>query len=131
MKTSKSLFYWFTLFALCFIAYQQVQDNIRPNYIGENSTIKYLLGVAPNFFPGIGLPAMFVILIAQFKQTSKWLNAYKHFTSNIISAIGLISWEFLQSLTTKGHFDWHDVLWTLIGAFVFQIIWTVSPKHHL
>ncbi|MFM2203935.1 MAG: hypothetical protein RLZZ605_899, partial [Bacteroidota bacterium] len=24
-------------------------------------------------------------------------------------------------------FDWNDVLWTLIGAFVFQLIWTITP----
>lgn len=74
MNTSKSLYYWFALFALCFIAYQQVQDNIRPNYIGGNLTIIYLLGVAPNFFPSIEIPALFVVLIPQMKQKGKWLN---------------------------------------------------------
>ncbi|MBK7809786.1 MAG: hypothetical protein IPI50_00880 [Saprospiraceae bacterium] len=128
MKTSKSLYYWFALFALCFIAYQQVQDNIRPNYIGNNLSVKYLLGIAPNFFPAIGIPALFVILIPQMKQTSKWLNEKKHITANIISLTGLLSWEFLQTKTTRGHFDWNDVLWTLIGALVFQLIWTITPN---
>ncbi len=72
MKTSRSLYYWFALFALCFITYQQVIDNIRPNYIGNNLTVKYLLGIAPNFFPAIGIPALFVVLIPQMKQTSLW-----------------------------------------------------------
>lgn len=127
MKTPKSLYYWHVLFALCFIAYQQVQDNIRPNYTGGNLTITYLLGIAPNFFPGIGIPALFVVLIPQMKQTSKWLNEKRHITANIISLTGLLFWEFLQTITTRGHFDWNDVLWTLIGAFVFQIIWTITP----
>ena len=61
MKNSKSLFYWFALFAICFTAYQQVIDKIRPNYSGDNLTVKYLLGIAPNFFPAIGIPALFVI----------------------------------------------------------------------
>ena len=127
MKTSKSLYYWFALFALCFIAYQQVQDNIRPAYTGGNLTIKYLLGIAPNFFPAIGIPALFILIIPQMKWTNKWLNEKKHITANLISLAGLLSWEFLQTLTTRGHFDWNDILWTLIGAFVFQLIWTITP----
>lgn len=127
MKTSKSSFYWFAIFALCFIAYQQVQDNIRPNYTGGNLTITYLLGIAPNFFPSIGIPALFVVLLPQMKLTSKWIKEKKHITANIISLTGLISWEFLQVLTTNGRFDWHDVLWTLIGAIFFQLIWTITP----
>lgn len=122
MKKSKSLYYWFTLFALCFIAYQQVQDNIRPAYIGGNLTIKYLLGIAPNFFPAIGIPALFIVIIPQIQSLNKWFNEKKHITANLISLAGLLSWEFLQTITIQGHFDWNDILWTLIGAFVFQLI---------
>lgn len=63
MKNSKSLFFWFGLFAVCFVAYQKVIDNIRPNYLGTNLTVKYLLGIAPNFFPAIRIPALLVVLI--------------------------------------------------------------------
>jgi len=128
MKTPKSLYYWFAIFAICSIAYQQVQDNIRPHYTGGNLTIIYLLGIAPNFFPGIGIPALFVVLIPQLKLSSKWLNEKKHIAANVISLAGLLAWEFLQTLTTRGHFDWNDVLWTLIGALVFQLIWTITPN---
>lgn len=128
MKTSKGMYYWFALFALCFITYQQIIDNIRPNYIGDSLTIKYLLGIAPNFFPAIGIPALFVILIPQIKQPNKWFNENKHLTANLISVTGLISWEFIQTTSTKLHFDWNDVIWTIIGAIVFQVIWTLTPK---
>lgn len=130
MKTSKSLYYWFALFALCFIAYQQVQDNIRPNYTGGNLTIIYLLGIAPNFFPAIGIPALFILIIPQIQLKNKWLCEKKHITANLISLAGLLSWEFLQIITTRGHFDWNDVIWTLIGGFVFQLIWTISPNRY-
>ena len=130
MKTSKSLFYWFALFVLCFITYQQVQDNIRPAYAYGNLTIKYLLGIAPNFFSAIGIPALFIVIIPQMKLTNKWLNEKKHITANLISLAGLITWEFLQTLTTRGYVDWNDILWTLIGAFVFQLIWTISPNRY-
>ncbi len=130
MKTSKGLYYWFSIFALCFVAYQQVQDHIRPNYTGGNLTIVYLLGIAPNFFPSIGIPALFVMLIPQMKLTNKWLNEKKHIAANIMSLTGLLGWEFLQTITTRGRFDWNDVLWTLIGAFVFQLIWSISPNRY-
>ncbi len=133
IKSSKSIYYWFFLFALCFVAYQQVQDNIRPNYEGESVTIKYLLGVAPNFFPSIGIPALFFILIPVVnnqKSANKWFNEEKHITGNLISLIGLLAWEFLQTLTLRGHFDWHDVLWTIIGAMIFQLIWIITPNSY-
>lgn len=114
------------------MAYQIVQDNIRPNYTGENMYIIYLLGVAPNFFPSIGLPALFVILIPEISKnkSNKWLNGNKHLTANIISLIGLLSWEFLQPITSNGQFDWNDVLWTLIGALIFHLIWTATPINY-
>jgi hypothetical protein len=133
MKTLfKPLYYWFALFALTFIAYQLVQDHFRPNYQGDNSVIKYLLGIAPNFLPSVGIPALFVFLIPEISKnkTNPWLNEKKHLTANAISLVGLIAWEFVQITTTKGRFDWNDVLWTLIGAAVFQLIWTISPAKY-
>jgi hypothetical protein len=126
----KPTYYWFTIFALTFITYQLIQDHIRPNYNGDNLIAKYLLGVAPNFFPSIGIPALFIILIPELNKknkTNKWFGNKKHITANIISLIGLISWEFLQMTTKKGRFDWSDVLWTLIGALIFQLIWATTP----
>jgi hypothetical protein len=126
-------YYWLILFAFCFIAYQQIQDNIRPNYNGDSMIIKYILGVAPNFFPAIGIPAFFVVLIpavTQKNRTNKWLNENRHITANIISLIGLISWEFVQMNGSRLRFDWNDVLWTIIGAFIFQLLWTVAPTKY-
>ena len=130
MKTSKSFIFWFALFAISFIVYQQVIDNIRPNYIGNNVIIKYLLGIAPNFFPAIGIPALFVVLIPQMKMTTIWFNEKKHLTANIISLTGLITWEFIQTTSTRLHFDRNDVLWTIIGAVFFQLIWTLTPGRY-
>jgi len=130
MNTSKSLYYWLALFAICFITYQQIIDSIRPNYSGDSITVKYLLGIAPNFFPAIGIPALFVVLIPQMKRTNKWLNENKYITANIISLSGLILWEFIQGTSKKLHFDWNDILWTVIGAFVFQLIWTITPDRY-
>jgi glycopeptide antibiotics resistance protein len=109
-----------------------VQDTIRPNYNGDNEIIIYLLGIAPNFLPAIGIPALFVILIPEISQnkTNIWLNKRKHITAIIISLIGLLSWEFLQILTPSGRFDWNDILWTCIGSLIFYGIWMISPEKY-
>ena len=32
-------YYWFLIFALCFTAFDQIQDNIRPSYSGDHSIL--------------------------------------------------------------------------------------------
>ena len=123
-------YYWFLIFAICFIAFNQIQDNIRPQYSGNSSVIKYLLGVAPNFFPAIGIPALFVVLIPYIfknKNSNSWFYDKKHLSANLMSILGLVSWEFIQ-LSGKLKFDWHDILWTFLGAFLFHLIWIISPQ---
>jgi hypothetical protein len=128
-STNKITIYWFMIFVLCSIAYQFIQDTLRPQYDGDNVMIRYFLGIAPYFFPAIGLPALFVILIPQLfgnENNKRWLHEQKHITANIISMTGLILWEFMQ-VNGNLHFDWNDILWTCIGAFVFQVIWYSTP----
>lgn len=90
--------------------------------------VKYFFGVAPNFFPAIGLPSLFVILIPEiFAKNKKFKRIFenRHIASNITSLVGLIIWEVLQ-LTGNLKFDWNDILWTILGALTFQLIWIVS-----
>lgn len=126
----KSVYYWFLIFAFCFTAFNQIQDNIRPNYIGNSSVIKYLLGVAPNFFPAIGIPALFIMvipLVLKKKNLETWIYKKRHLSANLFSVIGLVGWEFAQ-LSGKLIFDWNDILWTLIGALSFHFIWLITPQ---
>jgi hypothetical protein len=128
----KSEYYWFLIFALCFIAFNQIQDDIRPHYIGNNSTITYLLGVAPNFFPAVGIPALFVLAIPHLlakNYSNSWFYKKRHISANLISITGLVGWEIIQ-LLGKLRFDWNDILWTLIGALLFHFIWTLSPQKY-
>ncbi len=53
------------VFGVSFLLFPVVQDYIRPNYDGSNELIVYLLGVAPNFLPGIGLPALLYVVIPE------------------------------------------------------------------
>lgn len=125
-------YFWFLIFAFCFIAFNQIQDNIRPYYIGDNTGIKYLLGVAPNFFPAIGIPALFVVMIPYVLKknySGTWFYEKRHLSANLISIIGLVGWEFLQ-IVGQLRFDWNDILWTFIGALLFQFIWVISPQKY-
>ena len=128
MKTTRSGYFWLAIFAISFISYQQISDNIRPTYNGDNLIIKYLLGIAPNFFPAIGIPALFVVLIPQLKINGEWFNNKKHIIANIISITGLVTWEFIQAYSARLHFDWNDIIWTFIGGFVFQLIWRIRSQ---
>ena len=128
MNKSKIVYYWFSIFALCFLCFQAVSYYIRPNYSGESAIISYFLGIAPNFFPAIGIPALFVVFMMQLKTSNKWLNEKSYITANLISVTGLIAWEFIQTSSKKLHFDWNDIIWTIIGAAIFQLIWILSPK---
>ena len=128
MKPSKNMYYWFSMFALNFFLFQLISDTVRPSYNGDSLLVKYFLGIAPNFFPAIAIPALFLIIIPQLKLTNKWINNNQHVVANLISTTGLVSWEFIQISSTKLHFDWNDIIWTFIGASIFQLLWKVSPK---
>lgn len=127
MKLKASSLYWFGIFAFCFVSYQQISDNIRPYYNGNSAIIKYLLGVAPNFFPAIGIPAVFLLIFPELPTQKMWSLQKNHWVANAISIVGLVAWEFVQSTSKKLVFDWNDVLWTLIGAVCFQLIWFITP----
>lgn len=129
--TKRQSYFWFGMFAFGTIAFTIVQDNIRPNYHGQSDLIKYLLGVAPNYFAGLGLSSFFVVMITHINSTSKkpsasvWLNSRAQISSILISVIGLSLWEFMQTFSARGHFDWNDILWTFTGALTFYLIWFV------
>jgi hypothetical protein len=123
-------YYWFGIFAFFFGLFEFITSFIRPGYQGSSALIRYLLGIAPNFLPAIGLPALFILFMISVRSDGnpgKWMGAHKQVTALSISTGGLIIWEFLQ---LKGAlvFDWHDILWTFNGAGIFLFIWRLSPE---
>ena len=125
----KNEHFWLLIFAVNFASFQLVQDYIRPQYAGDSNLIRYFLGVAPNFFPAVGLPSLFMVLLPILfsgNLSSRFI-LKRHLTSNLISVTGLVCWEVLQ-FTGKLVFDWHDILWTILGAILFHIIWALSLK---
>lgn len=119
----KEIYFWFGIFALSTIAYSYIQDTLRPASIDYPDYLQYLLGVAPNYFAGISLPAIFMLLIPHLKPKAKtWTIIRVRNWSMLISIIGLLIWEFLQLTTQNGHFDIQDILWTFLGVFTFLIL---------
>jgi hypothetical protein len=123
--------FWLSIFVLCVVNTLLIQLIIRPNYEGEISSIEYVLGVAPNFLPAIGMPALLVLTFNLFIKKnclSNYLIEKKHIVGNMFSVFGLIFWELIQN-SFDLIFDWNDVLWTLIGALLFHLIcFFVSKK---
>lgn len=64
----KFKYYWFLIFALCFTAFNQIQDNVRPNYRGDNLIVKYLLGVAPKFSQQLEYPHYLFLLFHMYSK---------------------------------------------------------------
>ncbi len=119
------------IFAVSFISYQLIQDFIRTNYVIENDIIKYLLGVAPNFFPAIGIPSFFIVVFLSLRSKNlkgNYLSERIHLFSILISLTGLTAWEVTQIFAPNGYFDWHDILWTFIGTSVFYLVWMFIPS---
>jgi hypothetical protein len=89
------LYFWFGIFALGTIGFSGVQDWIRPVYKSGNGVTNYLIGVAPNFFAAIALPAFLYPLIntivtdRQDVPANIWLVERAHLTSIVISVTGL------------------------------------------
>jgi len=95
-NNAKTTYYWFGIFALCFLCFQAVSYYIRPNYSGEGAIISYFLGIAPNFFPAIGISALFLDAIEEFEQMAKPEKLYyrkPHFAKRI-TCMGVHSNKF-------------------------------------
>lgn len=132
--SNRQSYFWFGMFALGTIGFTLVQDTIRPNYHGQSDLINYLLGIAPNYFAGLGLSSFFLVMIFQINNSSKapsesvWLNSRAQITAMLIAIFGLSLWEFVQIFSRHGRFDWQDILWTFLGAGTFYLIWMIVNK---
>ena len=114
---------YYAVFIISFLLFPTVQDYIRPNYDGGNEVIVYLLGIAPNFLPGVGLPALLYVVIPEVTRPESSLFENRLYWSVVISLLGLIGNEFVTIFAPgRGVFDWNDILWTVIGAGLFVLI---------
>lgn len=120
----KSQYTYYLIFAICFAGFQYIEDVVRVNDDRSNPLVSYLLGVTPNFLPAIGISALFFVMIPELWKSTRHrlLTTKRHITVVVVSVSGLIAWEFVQIAAPNGTFDWHDVLWTLIGGVCFLIL---------
>ena len=111
---------YYLVFAISFLLFPIVQNYIRPNYGGNNELVVYFLGVAPNFLPAVGLPALLYVVIPEVFKSHTSLFRNRLYGSVAISITGLVGNEFVTLFTPgQGVFDWNDIAWTIIGAGVF------------
>lgn len=129
--TKKEIYFWFVIFALSTLAYSYIQDTLRPASKDYPNAIKYLLGVGPNYFAGLSLPAFFMFIAPHVISSEKLQNITITRLRNIsiiIALTGLIIWETVQLKSKNGYFDSHDIIWTFIGALTFLIIQRLIQK---
>ena len=123
--------YWFVWLIVTTLAYWYVQDTWRPSYRGDNPWIQYILGVAPNYLPSIGLPAGLYVILYGIRAEDGWWSHWPveqlPLRAWCIAIGGLLAWEFAQIFLRGGTFDWHDILWTLLGGLTFWGIWWLTP----
>ena len=126
---ARKKYLYYLLFGITFLSFNLVQDFIRPNYNGEHRGIIYFLGIAPNFLPAIGLPALFYVIIPELFSRGSFIRKNTLGFSIGIAMVGLIGNEFITIYTPgRGVFDWNDILWTLIGGLIFIVIHTLVEK---
>ena len=126
---ARKKYLYYLLFGITFLSFNWVQDFIRPNYNGEHRGIIYFLGIAPNFLPAIGLPALFYVIIPELFSPETFIRKNTLGCSIGIAMVGLIGNEFITIYTPgRGVFDWNDILWTLIGGLIFIVIHTLVEK---
>ncbi len=125
---NNTVYFWFAVFAICFVCFQFISYYIRPHYVGQHVCIKYLLGVAPNFFPAIGIPALILAILMQNKKLEKVSKVYnyRNVIAVSISTIGLVCWEIIQSNSKKLVFDVNDIVWTFIGSLIFLMLYQIT-----
>ena len=87
----KKHFLYYTIFGISFFLFGLVQSYIRPSYVGGNDLVIYFLGVAPNFFPGIGIPSFFYVSIPEVFKSNSSVYKNKLKWSVVISMVGLIA----------------------------------------
>ena len=126
---ARKKYLYYLLFGITFLSFNWVQDFIRPNYNGEHRGIIYFLGIAPNFLPAIGLPALFYVIIPELFSPETFIRKNTLGCSIGIAMVGLIGNEVITIYTPgRGVFDWNDILWTLIGGLIFIVIRTLVEK---
>jgi hypothetical protein len=102
---------------IAFVGVIVVQRIIRPNLTSASEELRFILGILPNFFAGIGMAiAIFVYQFSFFSRLGFSLEK-TNLASGALSFLGLWIWEYAQTFTNKP-FDWVDVAVSAVGAII-------------
>ena len=103
--------YWIVFGFLPGLAYQLIQDRLRP--AGSTDAVTaYLLGIGPNALGGVSLSASFITV-----AWHRW--GRRAITWAALAALACLwAWEGAQTVLPNGTFDPHDIAWTVPGVLV-------------
>ena len=121
MPFSFSVSMWLFLYLSGELFCRSVQFIIRPLHLFPRDTLfHYLLGVAPNFWAMLSLPAGLMLVsnwvLRRRPEQALWLDPMLVYA---FAFSGILAWELFQPVTKFYYFDLNDVVWTLIGGVVF------------
>ncbi|QSX79576.1 hypothetical protein [Agrilutibacter solisilvae] len=86
----------------------------------------YVLGVLPNVAAAVALPFAFMSVwcgqnpVGTYPATRRWF-----FAASIVSAVGLVVWEFLQPIRGR-IYDPHDIGATIVGLGLAGLVFHAS-----
>lgn len=102
---------------------------LRGHPVSGDPIPTYLLGIIPNLAAAIAITFVLLSIWADQNKEASHAAARRWFVIfAMVSAFGLLVWEFVQRTSSRFVFDPHDVGATLIGiGIAFLIFLAISP----
>jgi hypothetical protein len=115
---------WLFCYLFGEIMCRTTQYVVRPMHLYPDiGWVKYFMGVAPNFWAALSLPAALLLItnyVGNQYPAVRWIVPKDALHSSYAVALsGIVSWECCQPLTGMYYFDTNDLLWTIVGTAIF------------
>lgn len=115
---------WLFCYLFGEIMCRTTQYVVRPLHLYPNiDWVKYMLGVAPNFWAALSLPALLLLISNYAGSQYNWVRTILPLdtlhTAYAVALTGIVGWEICQPLTGMYYFDPNDLMWTILGTATF------------
>lgn len=123
----RDTFTWVSFMAASAIFFQFLPDYNEYD-INKNNFLKNCFSSSANFFASISL---LTLLLLTFTYAFKKINAMDILFYSIITAIPVILvWEFVELYNDDEHFNWKDIVNTIMAGIVFIVIFKIRYKKY-